>query len=232
MKGKRVLLIEDEKSLRILIKMNLELEGYEVDQAQNGQEALRKFESAYYDIAVLDLMLPKVSGINVLNAIRLKNSHLPIIITSAKDTSSDRINGLKHGADDYLIKPFEIEELILRMQKLIDRAQLTADTPAALDAYAFGPNSINFKTQMATNATEEFELSQKETLIMKYLISKKDEVVSRQDILKNVWGYDVFPTTRTIDNFISTLRKYFESDMKDPQYIKSVRGVGYKFQNS
>lgn len=229
MKGKRVLLIEDEKSLRMLIKMNLELEGYEVDQAQNGKEALRKFENAYYDIAVLDLMLPKVSGINVLKSIRLKNSQLPIIITSAKDTSSDRITGLKHGADDYLIKPFEIEELILRMQNLINRAQVSTEESVTLDAYNFGPNSINFKTQMAKNAEMEFELSQKETLIMKYLITNRNAVVSRQDILKNVWGYDVFPTTRTIDNFISTLRKYFEADLKDPKYIKSVRGVGYKF---
>lgn len=225
---KRVLLIEDEKSLRLLIKMNLELEGYEVDQAQNGKEALRMFENAYYDIAVLDLMLPKVSGIKVLEAIRVKNTTLPIIITSAKDTSSDRINGLKHGADDYLTKPFEIEELILRMQKLIDRTQ--APVTAELETVNFGNNWINFKTQMAFNGEEEFELSIKECLIMKYLISKKNEVVSRQDILKNVWGYDVFPTTRTVDNFISVLRKYFEKEIKSPQHIKSVRGVGYKFQ--
>lgn len=225
---KRVLLIEDEKSLRLLLKMNLELEGYEVDQAQNGKEALKMFESAYYDIAVLDLMLPKVSGIKVLEAIRVKNNTLPIIITSAKDTSSDRINGLKYGADDYLTKPFEIEELILRMQKLIDRAK--APTTAELEVVKFGSNWINFKTQVAFNGEEEFELSIKECLIMKYLISKKNEVVSRQDILKTVWGYDVFPTTRTVDNFISVLRKYFEKEIKSPKHIKSVRGVGYKFQ--
>ena len=226
---KRVLLIEDEKSLRLLIKMNLELEGYEVDQAQNGKEAIRMFESAYYDIAVLDLMLPQVSGIKVLEAIRVKNSTLPIIITSAKDTSSDRINGLKHGADDYLTKPFEIEELILRMQKLLDRAQV--QSPEDVDTYTFGHNSIDFKKQTASNGDEDFDLSVKECLIMKYLISKKNEVVSRQDILKNVWGYDVFPTTRTVDNFISILRKYFEDDIKSPQHIKSIRGVGYKFMD-
>ena len=226
----RVLLVEDESNLRKLIKMNLELEGYEVDIAEDGAIAVTKFKSAFYNIIVLDIMLPKMSGISVLENIRLHNTDIPVIIISARDTSSDRIKGLKTGADDYLIKPFEMEELLLRMDKLISRAQ-TEDKETVLETYDFGENRVNFSTFTASNATKTFDLGQKEVMILKFLISKKDQVVSRQEILKHVWGYDVFPSTRTIDNFISALRKYFESDIKNPKYIKSIRGIGYKFSN-
>ena len=224
---KKVLIIEDEPNLRKLLALNLDLEGYTTDIAIDGSEAISKLDSAHYDIVILDLMLPKISGLDVLAKLRMSNSTLPVIITSAKDTSSDRIEGLKKGADDYLVKPFEIEELLIRMQKLLDRATASSEEP--LEEYAFGENTINFKTFMATNGQGSFELSPKECMIMKFLISKEGEVVSRKDLLKNVWGYDVFPSTRTIDNFISNLRKRFEADIKNPQYIRSVRGVGYKF---
>lgn len=224
----RILLVEDEPSLRKLVSLNLTLEGYEVETAENGKVALDKLSEAHYDLMVLDLMLPLVSGLDVLTTLRLTNSELPVIITSAKDSSSDRIRGLKEGADDYLVKPFEIEELTLRMHKLLERSQ-TADTEDLLDSYCFGPNEVNFKTYMATNKEGTIQLKQKEILILKFLISKQNQVVSRQDILRKVWGYDVYPSTRTIDNFISTLRKYFEEDIKNPAYIISIRGIGYKF---
>lgn len=224
----RILLIEDEANLRKLVKLNLKLEGYEVTVATNGREAIVKFDEAHFDLIILDLMLPLLNGIDVLDAIRIKNSSIPIIITSAKDTSSDRITGLKAGADDYLIKPFEIEELILRIQKLIERSQNLESSPSASE-YSFGDNHINFLTFEAKHNVNLQTLKQKEVLILKYLISKKNQVVSRQDILRNVWGYDVFPSTRTIDNFITGLRKFFEEDPRQPQYIISVRGVGYKF---
>ena len=225
----RVLLVEDEANLAKVIKMNLELEGYEVDHSSDGTNALDRLNQGYYDIVVLDLMLPKLSGMDVLAAMRLQNTETPVIIVSAKDTSTDRITGLKMGADDYLNKPFEIEELIIRMQKLLGRSQTTQAARSNVDMVKFGKNSIDYKTYLAHNGEKEIQLSKKEFMIMKLLISKKNEVVSRQEILKNVWGYDVFPTTRTIDNFISALRKYFEVDIKDPQHIKSIRGVGYKF---
>ena len=222
-----VLIVEDEKTLSQLIQMNLDLEGYTTDLAVDGAEALDKINSAHYDIVILDLMLPKISGMDVLSKIRLQHTDLPVIITSAKDTSSDRIQGLKEGADDYLVKPFEMEELLIRMQKLLSRIQ--PHTVTEIESYEFGNNKINFSTFAATNGQETFELSSKECLIMKFLISKKGQVVSRQDLLKNVWGYNVFPSTRTIDNFISNLRKRFETDIKNPKHILSVRGVGYKF---
>ena len=224
---KRILLVEDEKNLQVIIKLNLELEGWEVEVASDGKKALDKIQSAWYDLMVLDLMLPELSGMEVLDTVRLKNSDLPIIIISAKDTSTDRIEGLKSGADDYLNKPFEMEELSLRISKLLERSAPVQREDLA--SYSFGNNKINFKTQMAQNADGEFQLSLKECLIMKCLIAREGEVVSRQELLKQVWGYDVYPTTRTVDNFVSALRKYFESNIKSPQHIISIRGIGYKF---
>jgi len=224
----RVLIVEDEKSIREVLKLNLELENYEVDIAEDGQKAIDAIEDAYYDIIVLDLMLPKLNGMDVLEKIRLKNISTPVIIVSAKDTSSDRIKGLKTGADDYITKPFEFEELLLRIQKLLKRSVSTS-SEIELNEFNFGHNSINFKSFQGTHHQKTFTLSQKEVQIMRFLISRKNEVVSRQDILKSVWDYDVYPSTRTIDNFIAALRKTFEENPKSPQYILSIRGIGYKF---
>lgn len=224
----RILLVEDEANLRKLVKLNLEHENFEVIIATNGREALNKFSEAHYDLIILDLMLPLLNGIDVLDAIRVKNSHIPVIITSAKDTSTDRIHGLKKGADDYLVKPFEMEELILRIDKLLTRSSEN-NTTVKLDEFSFGDNYINFTTYEARHLNNTSTLKQKEVLILKYLITHENEVVSRQDILRNVWGYDVFPSTRTIDNFITSLRKFFEVEPRDPKHIISIRGVGYKF---
>jgi len=227
----RILLIEDEKNLRDIITLNLELENYEVVPAVNGQEALEKIDGQYFDVIILDLMLPKINGLDVLATLRVKNPDIPVIIVSAKSTSTDRITGLKSGANDYLSKPFEMEELILRIQNLIQRAPTNANEHSE-DLFVFGNNKIDFKAYKGWHGDRSFDLSTKESQIIKFLINNKNEVVSRHEILKAVWGYDVFPSTRTIDNFIATLRKYFEDDPKDPMYIKSVRGVGYKFIES
>ncbi len=224
----RILLVEDEENLRKLVKLNLEHEDHEVIPATNGREALNKFNEAHYDLIILDLMLPLLNGIDVLEAIRVKNSNIPVIITSAKDTSTDRITGLKKGADDYLVKPFELEELILRIEKLLDRSAETKIN-SRLEEFEFGNNYINFTTYEAKHLSSVISLKQKEVLILKYLVAHENEVVSRQDILRNVWGYDVFPSTRTIDNFITSLRKSFEDDPRNPKHIISIRGVGYKF---
>lgn len=224
----RLLLVEDEKNLRDVITLNLELEGYEVIKAINGEEALQKINSEYFDIIILDLMIPKVNGLDVLANLRLKNSNIPVIIVSAKGTSSDRITGLKSGANDYLSKPFEMEELILRIQNLAQKVSTTQEFIKG-DSYTFGINKIDFNAYKCWHGEQSYDMSEKESQIIKILINNKNQVVSRHDILKTVWGYDVFPSTRTIDNFIATLRKYFEQDPKNPIYIKSVRGVGYKF---
>lgn len=223
----RILVVEDEVNISKLVKLNLEMEGYEVSISGDGKNALKQIEEAHYDLVVLDLMLPELDGIKVLQRLKLNFPLLPVIITSAKDTSKDRIAGLKSGAEDYLIKPYNLEELILRIDKLLERFQ--EKESAMEDIYTFGENEINFSSYEAKGITGTFQLTRKEILLLKMLIEKKNQVVSREEMLKNVWGYDVYPSTRTIDNFIMSLRKYFEVDPRNPLYILSVRGVGYKF---
>lgn len=228
MQDKRILLVEDETNLRRIIQLNLDLEGFEVVEAEDGEEALIKLEQEYFDLIILDIMLPKINGLDILQKHRLKNASVPIIIISAKDTSTDRIKGLKYGADDYINKPFEIEELLIRIQNLLKRST-DSNTATVEDTYIFGHNEVNFNAFKGKHKGKTFELSQKEISILKFLILHKDTAVSRQEILKSVWNYDVYPSTRTVDNFIASLRKYFEEDPKNPIHIKSIRGIGYKF---
>ena len=223
----RILLVEDEEQIRKLIKMNLELEGFEVVSADNGKKALDIIDGQYFDLIILDIMLPEVNGLQICQKIRLNNSKVCIIIVSAKDTSQDRIMGLKYGADDYLTKPFNVEELLLRVNNLLKRN--SDEQIKSLEYYEFGDNKINFVTYEAEGTQGTFRLTQKEVLLLKMLIERKNEVVSRKEILQNVWGYDVFPSTRTIDNFILNFRKYFEKEPRKPKFFHSVRGVGYKF---
>lgn len=225
-----ILLVEDEENLHEALKLNLELEGYEVSSAYNGASALKAVQSEYFDLIVMDVMLPEMDGINVTESIRLTNTEIPILILSAKNTSADRVLGLKKGADDYLTKPFNLEELMLRVHKLIDKNKKLQDRETVGDTYVFGNNSVNFKAQEATTYDgKKIQLSKKEAMLLKLLIENKNEVVPREKILQSVWGYNVYPTTRTIDNFILNFRKYFEEDSRNPKYFHSVRGVGYKY---
>ena len=223
----RILVVEDEANIRKLLVLNLELEGFEVDTANDGKEALDKIKQAYYDLMVLDLMLPEIDGMKVLQNTRLTHPSLPVIIVSARDTSSDRIEGLKTGADDYLVKPFNVEELVLRINKLINRQVDTGQSKQ--DLYQFGDCEINFDEYLIQTPNGSFTMTKKEALLLRLFIDNPNTVISREQMLKNVWGYDVFPSTRTIDNFILSLRKYFETDLKNPKHFHSVRGVGYKF---
>lgn len=224
------MLVEDEENLHEALKLNLELEGYEVTSAYTGSEALQKVQDEYFDLLILDVMLPELDGISVTETIRVQNNEVPILILSAKNASSDRVLGLKKGADDYLTKPFNLEELLLRVQKLINKNKKMLDKDTVGDTYSFGNNVVDFKAQEATTKDgERIQLSKKEAMLLKLLIENKNEVVPREKILQTVWGYNVYPTTRTIDNFILNFRKYFESDSRNPQYFHSVRGVGYKY---
>jgi two-component system, OmpR family, alkaline phosphatase synthesis response regulator PhoP len=225
-----VLLVEDEENLHEALKLNLELEGYEITSAFDGQEALQKLEQEYFDLIIMDVMLPGMDGISVTEHIRLQNNDVPILILSAKNTSADRVAGLKKGADDYLTKPFNLEELLLRVQKLIEKNRKMQEKDTVGDTYSFGRNTIDFKAQeVLTRSGERLQISKKEAMLLKLLIENKNEVVPREKILQSVWGYNVYPTTRTIDNFILNFRKYFEEDSRNPQYFHSVRGVGYKY---
>ena len=225
-----ILLVEDEENLHEALKLNLELEGYGVSSAFDGAAALKAIANEYFDLLILDIMLPEMDGLAVTESIRISNNEIPILILSAKNTSADRVSGLKKGADDYLTKPFNLEELLLRVHKLIDKNKKLQDRNSVDEQYQFGPNTIDFKAQEAISVTgERIQLSKKETMLLKLLIENKNEVVPREKILQTVWGYHVYPTTRTIDNFILNFRKYFETDSRNPRYFHSVRGVGYKY---
>jgi len=225
-----ILLVEDEENLHEALKLNLELEGYEISSAYDGAAALKAFNKEYFDLINLDVMLPEMNGINVTETIRLHNNEVPILILSAKNSSADRVLGLKKGADDYLTKPFNLEELLLRVNKLIQKNKKIQDKETVGDTYTFGKNIIDFKAQEATTFNQQkIQLSKKEVMLLKLLIENKNDVVPREKILQSVWGYNVYPTTRTIDNFILSFRKYFEEDSRNPVYFHSVRGVGYKY---
>ena len=225
-----ILLVEDEENLHEALKLNLELEGYDVTGCFDGVTALQLIHQEHFDLIVLDVMLPELDGISVCESIRLQNLSIPILILSAKNSSSDRVLGLKKGADDYLTKPFNLEELLLRVSKLIKKNEAIASKKNLGDAYTFDNNSIDFNGLECINAKGvKINLTKKEMMLLKLLIENKNEVVTREKILQAVWGYNVFPTTRTIDNFILNFRKYFETDSRNPVYFHSIRGVGYKF---
>lgn len=224
-----ILLVEDEQHMHETIKLNLELEGYTVTSAYDGSAALRAVTEEYFDLIIMDIMLPELDGISVTESIRVQHNDVPILILSAKNAGADRVLGLKKGADDYLTKPFNLEELLLRVEKLIDKNKKIQVKESIGDTYSFSGNTINFKAQEADTANGKINLSKKEAMLLKLLIENKGEVVAREKILQVVWGYNVYPTTRTIDNFILNFRKYFEGDSRNLKHFHSVRGVGYKF---
>lgn len=225
-----ILLVEDEENLQEALKLNLELEGYEVSCAGDGAEALKKIGEEYFDLVILDVMLPEIDGIGVTENLRLNNNDVPILMVSAKSSSAEKVLGLKKGADDYITKPFNLEELLLRVKKLINKNKKLQHKETIGENYQFGKNKIDFSAQSATNYRgEKIDLSKKEAMLLKLLLENKNDVVPREKILQSVWGYNVYPTTRTVDNFILSFRKYFEEDSRNPRYFHSIRGVGYKF---
>ena len=225
-----LLVVEDEESLRETLKLNLELEGYEVTTADTGPDALKAVKNEYFDLIILDIMLPEMDGLAVCETIRMQHNPVPIMFLSARNTGADRVAGLKKGGDDYMIKPFNLEELLLRVDKLIHKARKIREPQAVTDVYEFDGCRIDFAAHECIDKDgQRQELSKKEAALLKLLVEHKGEVVSREHILQVVWGYNVYPTTRTIDNFILNFRKYFEHDSRAPKHFHSVRGIGYKF---
>ncbi len=224
---KRICLVEDEPSLVEMIQLNLELEGFEVTTFRDGKQAQEQFRASIdFDLFVLDVMLPHVNGIDLCKQIR-KESTTPILFLSAKGTTSDRIEGLKAGANDYLPKPFDLEEFLLRVAVLTHHLSDESE----LESAQIGKWEINFKTYTISNGAEEQSLTKKEVALIQLFLEREGEVVSRSEILDRVWGKDQFPTTRTIDNFILNFRKIFEEDPKNPVHFLSIRGVGYRFMS-
>lgn len=226
-----VLLVEDEENMHEALKLNLEMEGYSVTSAYDGMQALKASQNEYFDVIIMDIMLPEMDGISVTESIRLQNAEVPILMLSAKNTTSDKVLGLRKGADDYITKPFDLEELLLRVSKLIEKNKKMQDKESTIgDEFVFGKNKVKFNAQEAVNwEGKKIDLSKKEAMLLKLLFENKNDVVTREKILQVVWGYNVYPSTRTIDNFILSFRKYFEEDTRNPRYFHSVRGMGYKF---
>lgn len=225
-----LLVAEDEESLREALKLNLELEGYEVTTVDNGPGVIKMVRNEYFDLIVLDIMLPEMDGITVCETIRMQHNDVPILFLSARNTSADRVEGLKKGGDDYLTKPFNLEELLLRVDKLVTKNKRIKEPQSMGDVYEFDGCKIDFGAHECIDKNNEMqELSKKEAALLKLLVEHEGEVVSREQILQIVWGYNVYPTTRTIDNFILNFRKFFEQDSRNPRHFHSIRGIGYKF---
>ncbi len=224
----RVLLIEDEENLAAGIRFNLEAEGLNVDWVRDGRLALERIEDPSYHLVILDVMLPGVDGFTLCETARQAGVDTPVLFLTAKAGVDHRIRGLEVGGDDYLAKPFHLTELLLRVQAIL-RRRAWRPAPAA-DAVRFGDNEFDFAAFTGTSWDDRTQhLTQKEGMILKTLAEREGEVVSREEILDRVWGYEAFPSSRTIDNFILRLRKRFETDPERPRHFHTVRGVGYRF---
>lgn len=223
-KQKVVLIVEDEAHIASLLEANLSIDGFESVVSKTGKAALEIAMNRHIDIILLDVMLPDSSGIDICRKIKHQRPEIPILMLSALGQSSDRIKGLKAGADDYLPKPFDLEELRLRMSKLINRNQSFRPSTTLMKVGIAQVDLTKFTVSSKDSLTS---LSSKETEFLKYMIERRGEVLSRQNILDEVWGYEQYPNTRTIDNFIANFRKLFEKDPGNPKCITTVRGIGY-----
>lgn len=226
----RILVVEDEAHLAAGIRENFELEGYAVEVAGDGLDGLARIRDGGLDLVVLDVMLPGMDGFTVCETLRAEGIDVPILFLTARTTADDRVRGLEAGGDDYLPKPFHLKELLLRVAAMLRRRSWYGVLPGPGAEVRFGGNVVDFRTMKgkAWDGTEEM-LTQKEAMILKALAERPGEVISREEILEKVWGYEIFPSTRTIDNFIVRLRKRFERDPEAPRHFHTVRGVGYRF---
>jgi len=228
--GKKIVVVEDEAHLAKGLQFNLEREGYRVTLVDNGQSALDLLGKEEFDLMILDIMLPKVSGLEVARRIRKTNMRFPILMLSAKSTDEDRELGLQAGADDYLTKPFHLPELLLRVKGILRRWEWYKEPVHDQEIFQFGNMWINFASGKAKGCSGEFYLTAKEALLMKLLVSQKGNIVTREELLEKVWGYDPQTETRTVDNFVARLRKYFEKKPQSPLHIITHREKGYEFK--
>ena len=228
--GSRILLVEDEESLALGLEYNLNEEGYNVIIAKDGRQALKYFREKEFDLIILDIMLPYHDGFEIARRIKEKNPQLPILMLTARSKVEDKLKGLEEGADDYITKPFHLKELLLRVKGMLKRKNWYKDIVAGQPVFKFGNCEINFEDLISHNKNGEFRLTHQEALVMKYLIDNRGKIISRKELLENVWHLNPEIESRTVDIFISRLRKYFEEDPSNPKFIKSVRSAGYIFE--
>lgn len=221
-----ILIVEDEPAMQLGLRDNLEFEGYSVDVASDGAEGLSKIKSKAYDLILLDVMLPKVSGFDVCKEARAAGAAMPILLLTARGEEIDKVLGLELGADDYIVKPFGLRELLARIKAHLRRSQATPIVSG--QGVQIGKLLLDFNAFRAEENQAEVKLSHKEFEILSFLYQHKNQVVTRYDLLEKVWGYDEQPTTRTVDNFIVRLRQKVEDNPNQPKVILTVHGSGYK----
>ena len=227
---RRLLLVEDEPGLVMTMTDRLELEGYEVESVMDANKALHTASSNSYDAILLDVMLPGGTGFDVCRTLRQRGVQTPILMLTARGQVIDRVVGLKLGADDYLVKPFEMAELLARIEALLRRTSTSAlPAGASAESYRFGDISVDFRRAEVVKSGRTLELSAREFKLLKYFIEHRGATVSRDELLHEVWGYHATPSTRTVDVHVAWLRQKLEPNPRVPQYILTVHGMGYKF---
>ena len=228
--ARRILVVEDDPHLSAGVVENLRAEGYEVDAVGDGRRALEALAGRPYGLVLLDVMLPELDGFTVCRTLREQGNSTPVLFLTARGDPADRVRGLEAGGDDYLAKPFHLKELLLRVRAILRRWDWYQSASAEAGPLRFGENEVDFRAFRARswNGMTQ-ELTEKEAMILKVLAERPGEIVSREDLLERVWGYDVFPSTRTVDNFILRLRRRFERDPANPRHFLTVWGVGYRF---
>ena len=225
--AQRILLIEDEPGLVLTLTDRLEAEGYSVESRQDGESGLSAAASGAFDLVVLDLMLPRKSGLDVCRGLRQNGNSTPILMLTARSHVVDKVVGLRLGADDYLTKPFDTMELIARVEALLRRVPAAAAHPA--ERYRFGPVEVDFRRAEVVKDGKPVVLSAREFQLLHYLIDHRGDTLSREELLTEVWKYDAMPSTRTVDVHVAWLRQKLEDNPKVPQLILTIRGLGYKF---
>jgi DNA-binding response OmpR family regulator len=225
--GAKILVIEDDPSIALGIRMNLEAEGYRVVLAEDGEIGIREAQEGAFDLVLLDIMLPKQNGYEVLMALRNARVRTPVLVLSARSTEIDKVMGLELGAEDYVTKPFSVAELLARVRVALRRQKNVAAEPEAV--WRFGEIEVNANTREVTRGGQPMEITAKEFDVLMTLIQAKGRVLSRQQIFDTVWGPNHHGTPRTIDNFVAQLRSKLEKDPQNPSHLTTVRGVGYRF---
>jgi two-component system alkaline phosphatase synthesis response regulator PhoP len=222
----RILIVEDEPDMVLGLKDNFEFEGYEVVTASDGAAGLERARSEKPDLVILDIMLPKLSGLEVCKTLRAEGFRAPIIMLTARGQEIDKVVGLELGADDYVTKPFSIRELLARVRAILRR---TEGGKKRLARYRFADIELDFETYRATRGSDRLEMSPREFELLRYLIERKGETVTRDQLLEDVWGYESYPSTRTVDTHIAKLRAKIGDSGSEPRFIMTIHGVGYKF---
>jgi two-component system, OmpR family, alkaline phosphatase synthesis response regulator PhoP len=226
----RILIVEDEEAIALGLQLNLERDGHSTELAVDGEAALTMIADWKPDLVLLDVMLPKLSGFDVCDQVRKDGNRVPILFVTAKDLLDDRVKGLELGGDDYITKPFMMDELRVRIKAMLRRQRWYESVPEEGTVIEFGGNKVDLSAYRATTPDGQVMLTQKETMVLKLLIESDGKVIDRGTILNKVWGEEMYPSARTVDNIILNLRRHFEDDPKTPKHIFTHYGAGYSFQ--